>query len=173
MSYNFKGEVENFSDSSLMWYFRVQVPDNIMTHFKSTDKRVKCSINGSAPIQFAIHSNGDGSFYLMLNKDIRKKLKLEAGDEIIVDIEKDESKYGIFVPDFFEELCFQDPEADKYFHGLTPGKQRSLLHIIGKLKSEHKQLEKALVIFEYLKEVEGQLDFKELNEAFKNSRFKN
>jgi hypothetical protein len=155
-----------------MWNFRIVIPDDIFVHFKGTDKRVSCSINDHTPIQCALHSNGDGTYYIMINKDLRKKYDLLDGDEVKVDLEKDQSKYGIYVPDFFEELCYQDPEGDAVFHDLTPGKQRSLLHLIGKLKSEEKQLEKALIIFDYLKSVNGKLDFKELNEAFKSNRFK-
>ena len=43
---------------------------------------------------------------------------------------------------------------------------------MGKPKSEQKQLEKVLIVFDYLKSVSVELDFKELNEAFKNNRFK-
>ena len=172
MTQKFQAKLEHVDDSSLMWNYRIEVPENIVEHYRSTDKRVKCSINNTTPIHCALFSNGDGSFYIVLNKEVRKQLKIEAGDKLEITIEKDESKYGIFVPDFFEELCYQDPEADVLFHQLTPGKQRSLLHIIGKLKSEQKQLEKALIIFDYLKTVNGKLDFRELNQAFKENRFK-
>ena len=116
--------------------------------------------------------SGDGTYFIMTNNDFRKKNQLDTGDHVIVKLKKDESKYGMWVPDFFEELCYQDPEASALFHDLTAGKQRTLLHLIGKPKSENKQLEKALVIFDYLKDVNGKLDFKELNEAFKTSRFR-
>jgi bifunctional DNA-binding transcriptional regulator/antitoxin component of YhaV-PrlF toxin-antitoxin module len=172
MSHKFKGDVKVDSESPLMWNCRIFIPDDIMDDYKDTSKRVKCIINNQLSIQCALHSNGDGTYYILLNKEIRKKLKLNEGDEVQVEMELDKSKYGIFTPNFFEELCFQDPEADKLFHQLTPGKQRTLLHLIGKLKSEQKQLEKALIIFDYLKEVNGKLDFKELNEAFKENRFR-
>lgn len=116
--------------------------------------------------------DGNGGYYIVINKENRKKLNIDDQSTLSVDLEKDESKYGMGVPDFFEELCYQDPEADKHFHNLTKGKQRSLLHVIGKLKSEEKQLEKALIIFDYLKKSDGELDFKALNQEFKTSRFK-
>ena len=71
------------------------------------------------------------------------------------------------MPEEMEVLLAQDEEADRYFHQLTPGKQRSLLHIIGKPKTEATRLKKAIVITEYLKTNRGKLDFKELNLAFK------
>ena len=172
MDFSFKTTIGNVKDSSLMWNFRITVPDDIMDHFKGTDKRIICSINQSHEHHCALMSNGDGTYFIMVNKDFRKKYDLNTGDEVLVELRADDSKYGMAVPDFFEELCFQDPEASDFFHALTPGKQRSLLHVIGKLKSEQKQLEKALVIFDYLKMSNGELDFKALNEAFKNNRFK-
>lgn len=117
-------------------------------------------------------SNGAGDYFVMVNKEIRKKLKIETGDTLSITIKKDASKYGMAVPEAFSELCQQDPEGNDVFHGLTPAKQRTLLHVMGKPKSEQKQLEKVLIVFDYLKSVSGELDFKELNEAFKNNRFK-
>jgi len=55
------------------------------------------------------------------------------------------------------------------FHNLSAGKQRTLLHLIGKPKSEEIRINKAMVVNEYLKEVNGRLDFKELNQAFKDA----
>jgi Domain of unknown function (DUF1905) len=172
MDYQFKSTLGHKTIDSLGWNFRIVVPDDVMDHFKSGDKRVICTINDSAQLHCALMSNGDGTYFIMTNANFRKVNKLNEGDEVFVKLKVDDSKYGMYVPDFFEELCFQDPEADVLFHKLTAGKQRTLLHIISKLKSEEKQLEKSLIIFDYLKSVNGKIDFKELNEAFKTSRFK-
>ncbi len=67
-----------------------------------------------------------------------------------------------------------DPGVSKrIFHTLTLGKQRTLLHLIGKPKSGEVRLRKAIAVINYLKEVNGRLDFKELNLAIKtgNQRF--
>lgn len=172
MKFEFKSTIGFKKDDSLMWSHRIIVPDEIVDHFRDTDKRIICRINNSDPLHCALMPNGDGTYFIMTNNEFRKKNKLQKGDSVLVKIEKDESKYGMWVPDFFKELCFQDPEASELFHDLSAGKQRTLLHQITKPKSETKQLEKALTIFDYLKNVNGQLDFKELNECFKNSRFK-
>lgn len=155
-----------------MWNYRIVVPDEIMTHFRETDRRIICKINDSEELHCALMPSGDGTYFIMTNTDFRKRYGLTSGVPVTVGLRKDDSKYGMYVPDFFEELCFQDPEASVLFHELTAGKQRTLLHLIAKPKSENKQLEKALTIFDYLKSVNGVLDFKELNEAFKTSRFR-
>ena len=69
-----------------------------------------------------------------------------------------------------KELLLLDPEAEHVFHKLTIGKQRSLLYVIGQPKTSEARLKKAIVITEYLKLTGGKLDFKDLNEAFKQAR---
>lgn len=172
MSYTFETKLYNNEESSLMWNHQIAIPGDIAAELLKPDKRVICAINGSDSYHCALNSDGAGGYYVLVNKERRKKLNLQTGDTVKVVLEKDTSEYGMAVPECFTELCYQDPEGDKLFHELTKGRQRSLLHVMGKPKSEAKQLEKALIIFEYLKSVNGQLDFKELNEAFKNSRFK-
>jgi len=171
MSFKVKTSVERFSDSAI-WAFHMPVPADIANQLIGENRRVLCSIKGGKQIHVPLMHDGSGGFFINLNKELMKTHELQQHDKIAIELEKDNSKYGMFVPDFFEELCYQDPEGNDIFHRLTMGKQRNLLHLIGKPKSEQKQLEKALIIFEYLKESGGELDFKALNEAFKNSRFK-
>jgi len=71
------------------------------------------------------------------------------------------------LPDELKTAWELNPEGYAIFHTLTMGKQRSIVHIIGTPKSSEIRINKALTILEYLKTVNGNLDFKELNEAFK------
>lgn len=122
--------------------------------------------------QCGLFPKGKGIYFINLNKENRRKINVSEGDKMLIELTEDTSKYGIPVPAIFEELLFQDPEGDQRFHELTPGTQRSLLYIIGKPKSERLQLEKGLVILDFIKSFEGKVDFKGLNEALKNNRFK-
>ena len=74
------------------------------------------------------------------------------------------------MPEETSELMAIDEEGDKLFHALTQGKQRSLLYIIGKPKRSETRLQKAVVVLEHLKTWNGKLDFKQLNEDFRNAR---
>ena len=113
---------------------------------------------------------GDGRFCIRVNKDVRKKISKDFGDKVSLELNEDKSKYGIHLPEEFEELLLQDMEGEKLFHALTPGKQRSLLHLIGKPKSEEIRLRKGLVVLMHLKSNKGVLDFKLLNQAFKDNK---
>lgn len=168
----FKGRIQE-TDNSLGWHFFIPVPDEIVKKLADkNNKRVVCTFNEKVSTQIALTPIKGHGYTVILNTEIRKKLKVKPGDLVDVSLEKDNSEYGIATPVFFKEFCNQDPDGSAHFHALTIGKQRTLLHLISKIKSENKQLEKAWVIFDYLKSSNGKLDFKELNEAFKNSRFK-
>jgi uncharacterized protein YdeI (YjbR/CyaY-like superfamily) len=55
----------------------------------------------------------------------------------------------------------------RVFHKLTPGKQRGLLYKINKPKGAETRVKAAIQISEYLKSVDGKLDYKELNAYIK------
>ena len=167
---SFKGKVVNLKSS--VWGHAVQVPDDILVFYKKKEvARFIATINKSTAIHCAFIPNGKGSAYILLNKEIRKEHKIAVDDEVSITVKPDESKYGMHLPEELEELFYQDPEGSEVFHKLTPGKQRSLLFIVGKPKSSKSRLKKALTIIEYLKHTGGQIDYKELNEAFKNSPY--
>lgn len=159
-------------DSSLGWNYRIEVPidicDTLYPPGNKDAKRVCCTINSLLTIQLALTPDGNDNFYIVINKDNRKKLAIDVNDLVSIEISKDESKYGIALPVEMEELLTQDVEGSLLFHKLTPGRQRTLLHMISVPKSESIRIRKSVITLEYLKFVNGKLVFKELNEAFKN-----
>ncbi len=109
---------------------------------------------------------GDGS-YIMVNKKIRERLGLKEGDPVTLQLKKDTSEYGMPMPESLQVMLDQDDTGSNYFHALTPGKQRSLIYLVSKVKNIDKQINKALAILDHLKDVNGQLDFKLLSEKIK------
>ena len=153
---------------SQLWGHHILVPDAISQHFlKEGNTRVLCSLNGDEPFHCALMPRGDGMYFININKEVRDKLNLRLGAEINATLKKDESKYGMPMPEELEELLAQDPEGDELFHALTPGKQRSLIYIAGKPKQSETRLKKAVVVIEHLKANKGKIDFKQLNEDMK------
>lgn len=165
-STRFSSRLEKF-DSDL-WMFHFMIPDDIVQAFlQEGHKRVVCEIEGLEPFQCALMPKGDGQYFINLNKERRKKMGLHLGAKINVQLKADQSKYGLPMPEELGELLKMDEEGNQIFHQLTPGKQRTLIHLVGKPKRSATRLNKAVVIVDYLKAVQGRLDFKELNEAFK------
>ncbi len=169
---SFKGIVED--SAGAVYGFHVMVPKAVSDYYLKQDiKRLVCTINQQFTWQGALIPKGGGQYYILLNAEIRKKQLLQLGSEITIDLKPDTSKYGMPMPEEMQELLHQDPEGDKLFHQLTLGKQRSLLHLIGKPKSSPKRLEKALIVLDHLKKQGGKLDYKILmNVDMKHSRWK-
>ena len=154
--------------ASKTWNLGIDVPKEIADELKQLKiSRVVCRLNDVLDIQTGIMPNGDIGGIITLNTEVRKQLNLIEGCVINVELKEDTSKYGLPVPEEFEELLLQDEEFNILFHKLTPGKQRSLIHMAGVPKSSDMRLKKTLTISTYLKSTNGRLDYKELNEAFK------
>lgn len=170
----FTGFLSVFDESSLSWEKHIPIPDTIFTEMLkiADDKRIICTLNNTLSFHCAMMPKG--SFhYILVNNETFKKLKLQVNDEVSVEITKDDSKYGINISEELEEVLFSDPDGSALFHQLTPGKQRSLIHIINKFKSSQLRIEKSFVVLEHLKRQKGVLDFKKLNADFKEFREKN
>lgn len=129
-------------------------------------KRVVCTVNGQLVMHSAMMPHGDGSF-IMVSKNVRSKLGIELGDQVELNLKKETSEYGMPMPESFEMVLAQDDLAFEHFKKLTPGKQRSLIYIVKKLKNIDKQITKSLAIAAHLTEMDGKLDFKLLNEKIK------
>ena len=153
---------------SNVWAYSFLVPKNVSEQLiKAGSKRVVCCINKTEGYQCALMPFGNQEYYINVNKEQRKKLGIEVGFTIDVVLNKDTSEYGLPMPDEMLTAMELDADGTMFFKKLTLGKQRSLLHIVGKPKSSEIRIKKALVILQYLQEVQGHLDYKELNLAFK------
>ncbi len=149
-----------------MWSYYLAIPQQAANSFiDENDRRVICTLFGTH-LHSALMPKGD-IYFIYLKKDFMKKHGLVENDEVEILLEKDTSDYGIPMPASFQELLYQDEEGSMYFHELTKGKQRSLIHLVGKVKNVDSQLAKGLAIMHHLKEANGTLDFKRLNVLIK------
>lgn len=170
--FSFQGEIKQFNNN--LWDLYIDIPEEITEYFLKIAKtrRLICCFNKSHIKHCALMSDGNGLYHIYLNKEDKKALKINKGDQIQIDLKEDDSKYGYPLAPEMKELLDLDPDGSDYFHALTPGKQRSLLHVIYQPKRSETRLKRALVILDYLKDNSGQLDFRELNQAFKNANNK-
>lgn len=165
MAIEIKSTLENFHNK--LWSYYIPVSKKIGDQLVEGDnRRVLCSINGNAPVHSAL-MHKDGEYTIYVNTELQKKLGIQEGDTLNVNLEKDTSEFGIPMPESFEVLLAQDDEGRGYFEGLTKGKQRSLIYIVKNVKNVDSQLAKGLAIMHHLKEDKGALDFKRLNVLIK------
>ena len=163
----FKAKLEQLDSS--VWGQHIKLPKKVSDLFLADgNKRIICKVNDTFSFNAAIMPEGNGKWFVNFSKQNSKKYKLKEGQVLEIELIKDDSKYGIPMPEEFQELLYQDIEGDKFFHALTPGKQRSLLHLVGKIKSQEIKIRKSIIILNHLKSNQGKLDFRQLNEDFKN-----
>lgn len=162
----FTTKLEKFESS--VYGFHFKVPINLAELFiDGNNRRVICQINGEIRTQSALMPSSEG-WYIFMNKSTRKKLDLIEGQEFEVEIEKDHSEFGMEVPEELSVMLDQEEKAREVFDALTPGKQRSLMYIVSKVKNSESRIRKALAIADHLKESNGKLDFKRLNVLIKH-----
>lgn len=167
-SASFTSVMDKF-DSNL-WGFHFCVPAEIGNQFvtEGNDRRVVCTLNDKEEFQCALMPKGDGNFFINVNKKIRDALKLAVGSQVNVLLKKDESEYGLPMPEELQELLLQDEEGNKLFHALTMGKQRTLLYIVGSVKDTGKRISRALAIVNHLKANGGKVIYKKLNDDIRS-----
>ena len=136
--------------------------------FKGGIRRVVCTLNGTETIQCALLPAGNGTQYcISLNKKIRDKLRLAVGDTVLVGLTRDESKYGLPMPEELQEVLHQDDEGNELFQALTNGKQRTILYYVAKYKDIDRRIGSALIIIEHLKNNAGKIDYRKLYQELK------
>ncbi|MEQ8474435.1 MAG: YdeI/OmpD-associated family protein [Marinoscillum sp.] len=164
----FKSHLQKFSEAnSGVYSLHIPVDKEIADRFiNGTNRRVKCTINHQTTI-FSGLMPFTAYWYILINQELQKKLGINIGDEVDIELEKDNSEYGMEMPEELQVLLAQDPLGNEYFHDLTPGKQRNLIYIVSKVKNSDSRLSKALAIVDHLVEMNGQLNFKLLNVKLK------
>jgi hypothetical protein len=158
------------SDNRL-WGCHLRVPNGVARQLIDHDsRRVVCTLNASVEYQCAILARGSNVFVITVNKKIRESLGLVFGMEVHVSLKKDDSKYGLPMPGELNELLKQDPESRTLFHALSRGKQRTLLHIIGSVKSSDKRVARAITVVKHLKMNGGKINYRQLYASMKDHR---
>lgn len=156
-------------DSDL-WYFYFPVPIEFAApYIDGNNRRIFCKINDALEMQCALMPDGKGDYFININAANRKKTGLNEGDTATLTIRKDDSEYGMEMPEEFLEVLLQDELAHQHFLALTPGKKRTMIYIVLKVKNPEIRIKKAIVIARHLCERNGEIDFKGLNEDFKEA----
>jgi hypothetical protein len=150
-----------------LWGLHVKVPDVKSDQLMSTgNKRWMALLNKKATIRCALMPSKTG-YFININQQLAKKLAIQVGDPVHFEMTPDTSEYGMEMPEELQVTFDQEPEAFDLFDKLTPGKKRNLIYIVSKVKNSNSRIKKSLAIVAHLKEVQGRLDFKKLNETIK------
>ena len=163
MEHSFSAPLERSSSKLFNWQLRVPADVTAALLASETGRRVVCSLNQSEPYQCALTPIGSGVYVLTVNQGRIKKLKLEEGKAVGIELFPDDSKYGLPMAEELAELLHQDEEGNTLFHALSSGKLRTLLYIVNQGKNSDHRLERAVVVIEHLKMNGGKVNYKRLH----------
>jgi hypothetical protein len=124
--------------------------------FEDKFRRVLCSINGGEKFHCALMPDGS-DLYIIVNKKRRDELGIVAGDTVDVVLVKDESQYGLPMPEEFRAVLDQDPDGDRLFHDLGKGQQRSVLYLLSRPKDVDVRIHQSLIVVQHLKDNGGKV----------------
>jgi hypothetical protein len=152
-----------------LWGFHVLVPEVVANTLLAHDaKRVVCTLQGGrAEFQAGLIPKGDGRHCIMINKKLRDQLGLRPGSLVQLALQKDDSEYGLPMPEELAEVLAQDEEGHRLFHALPAGKIRTLLYIVSQVKNSDARIGRAMTIVAHLHAQGGKLNYKILHEDLK------
>lgn len=132
---DFSAEVERLEMKG-SWTF-VVLPDSIWARAKAAGhKRWICTLNDVVTWHCAIMPLGDGRRFVVTSKDKLKAAEADLGHHVHVLLEPDVSKYGMALPEDLEEMLEADPEFQRRFDEMKPGRRRGVIHHIASAKTE-------------------------------------
>ena len=123
--------------------------------------KVRATFEGrSVDFHAAIQKDRLGRHRMTFGKTLQKRLNVFVNDYFSLQFFEDNSKYGVDMPEEMEAVLDSDPEAHEAFEALTPGRKRSLIYHILKIKSSQTRIDKTLLMCVNLKR--GITDLKQL-----------
>jgi hypothetical protein len=164
----FQSRIEQFEGN--LWGLHFKISHDLAEQFLSLKhKRVIVEVNGCEPFRAGIMFLNSGLRFININKRFCKTHDLSLGSRIEGTLSPDESKYGMEMPEEFEIALTMEPEADRYFHALTPGKMRNLIYFCNQTKSSDIRSRRAWVVCNHLISHRGEVDFKDLSAEIKEA----
>lgn len=163
---DFNGVLSKFDFNH--WQYHIPVPEELIPELMDeNNRRVLVWLNEEGPYHMALFK-AKTCWYILINQQIRSRLEIEEGNQVNIKLERDHREFGHEVPEEFTVMLDQDEIANEIFSKLTPGKQRSLIYLITKVKNPESRIKKSLAILHHLRLSKGKIDGKQLNELIKH-----
>ncbi|MDF2815303.1 MAG: hypothetical protein K0Q81_1503 [Paenibacillus sp.] len=129
------------------WTF-MQVPFSVEEKFGTKSQvRVKGTVNGVS-YRSSLMPNGDGSHYMVVNKDIRDQAGVTQGDTVQVTMELDTEAREAIAPDDFQSVLDLDEAARLAFDKMAYSHKKEYINWIEEAKKAEtraSRIEKAIV----------------------------
>lgn len=108
--------------------------------------RLICTLDDKLVLRCGLNHMGDGNYFIIISGRHMKSINKQAGDIVQYTIEPDPDPLGVEIPEVLEALLTQDDEAKRRFDAFTPGKKRTLIYSMARIKDIDKQVQTAISI---------------------------
>jgi len=134
--------------------------------FKGNLRRVICTLNETETFNCSLFPS-KGDYFITVSKKLRDKFGLGIGGTVTIELTKDESLFGMPMPEEFAEALRQDANGERLFAALSLGNQRLMLKLIISVKDVDKRIIRSLVGLEVLKKSDGKFEYHLLHDAMR------
>ncbi len=142
------------------WY--LHIPSQITQAIgANSNRRFLVAVNNHANFHGGLVALGKDEAYISISSKQMKLCGVQPGDIVAVELQPDNSKYGMEMPEELEVVLQQDNEGELRFSLLTPGRQRYIIHYVSAVKNSQLRIDRALLLIGNLKNLpKGKEDFK-------------
>ncbi|RAJ16857.1 YdeI/OmpD-associated family protein [Olleya aquimaris] len=135
--------------------YSVIIPEKHVQPFvdkKLSRVKIKASFNEqSIEYHAALKKEKTGLVRTYFSKAKQKELGIFVNDYFTIQLFEDQSKYGVEMPESLDAVLLSDYEAFQIFESFTPGKQRSIIYAIKRIKNVQTQVDKSIIMTDNLK----------------------
>ena len=110
----------------------IEIPLDPRVAFGSGRARVRGTVNG-APYRTTLAKRG-GGWYMVVNRAVREAAGAKAGDEVIVEMERDDEPRTVDIPDELRRALDRDPDVAGRFDALSYSHQKEFVDWIREAK---------------------------------------
>ena len=136
----------------------VVVPDAVAADIRAGERRGRALVTLFAPDgsrgptwHAGLNPHGGGRFYVQVGRNYHEPLGYAVGDEIELELTRDESPYGMQPCEEWLAVVAEDPAGERLLiERLTPGTRRSLLHRVANGRDADARIARALRLLDQL-----------------------
>jgi hypothetical protein len=128
----------------------VEVPFDVGEVFGEKRAPVKGTVNGT-PFRGRVAVYG-GKYYLGFRKEIRDQARIDAGDEVEIEIDVDTAPRVVEVPEDLARVLNKDKEIAEFFEGLSFTHRKEYVNWVNEAKKQDTRDRRVAKTVEMLRE---------------------
>ncbi|OSB12379.1 YdeI/OmpD-associated family protein [Paraclostridium bifermentans] len=132
MSYNFEAIIKKIPDKDATF---IEIPFDVEKEFGARRVKVKAKFDG-VDYRGSIVNMGQDCFIIGITKAIRKEIGKDAGDNVFVEVEKDEEIREVEIPVDFKAELDKSEEALNFYNSLSYSAKKKYYQWITSAKKE-------------------------------------